>query len=96
MPAVVHIMGVDHAFQIATAFFGSPFDPLMDDDVVKYNIEKPITEYPQSYGQQIGVVGRHAAIVEQGNGRKAEDNGKPVVFFEGVPVHGMMGLVPYP
>ena len=42
VPAVVNIVGIDHPVQIGSAFFRPPFDSLMNNKIMKNQIENPI------------------------------------------------------
>lgn len=96
MFAVVNIMRMDHPLQVGASFFRHPFYPLVDDNIVKHDIKEPITEDPQSDTDHVRVVFDLGEIIKDRDRRDAENNGKQVVLFKRMVMHGVVGLMPPP
>jgi len=59
------VVCIDHSLQVFVPPFRMPANTLVNDDVVKYYIEDPITKNTQTHGDQVGFVRRYRSIIEQ-------------------------------
>jgi hypothetical protein len=89
-------MRMDHPLKVATSLLRSPPQPLVNDNVVKNEIEQPVKKDPQPDRQHIRIVFHEAEIVKKSNGWETKDYSKQVIFLKGMIVNGMMGFVPAP
>jgi hypothetical protein len=93
---MVDIVRMDHPLQIRTFLLRAPFQPLVDNNIVKYQIEQTIAKDPDADTDEIRIVDNLGEIVQQPNGGKAEYKGKKIIFFQGMIMNGMMRFVPAP
>ena len=82
MFAVVNIVRMNHTLQIAASFFWSPSNPLMYNNIMKYEIKKAVCEDSQCDGYHVRIVTDLREIVKNPDGWQAEYKGKQVVPFE--------------
>lgn len=96
MPGVMCIMCIDHALEVAALLFQPHADPLMNDDVVKDQVEKTVAENTDGDADQIRVVIDEGGVIEERYARKTEHQSKKVVALCLVVMNSMMRLVPAP
>lgn len=53
---MMHIVSVDHSLQIPAPFDDTPSDPLMNDNIMKNEIEKTVQENTQTYREHIWII----------------------------------------
>ncbi len=56
MFTVMNVMRMDHPLQIPAAFGWTPFDALVNNDVVKNKIKNSVAEYTKAYGQHVRII----------------------------------------
>jgi len=96
MTAVMDVVCMDHPLQVLAAIGWLPPYALMDNDVMKYNVEQSIAENSDANGDPIWIVHNQTEIVDQGYGRDAEDNSEQVVPFKGMVMYGVVRPMPDP
>lgn len=90
MTAVMDVVCMDHPLQVLAAISWLPPYALMDNDVMKYNVEQSIAENSDANGDPIWIIHNQTEIVDQGYGRDAEDNSEQVVPFKGMMMNGVV------
>lgn len=93
---MVDVVRVNHTLEVLAAAFRAPFDALVNDDVVEYEVEEAIAEDANTGCYAVRTVSNEAVIVDQTYGWYTEHHGEPIVSFKGVVVYGVMGSVPDP
>jgi len=96
MLAVMNVMSMNHALQVAASFFRQPLDALVHDDVMENKIKEAIAKNAQPHGDKIWIVGHQGGVVEQPNGGKTKDGRKPVVSFQRMIVYRVVRAMPSP
>ncbi len=96
MLAVMHIVSMNHTAQVAASFLWSPLKALVYNDIVKYQVENPVTDDANCHREQIRTLVHRSGYNKKNYGRYAEDYGKPVILLQRMVVHGMVRFVPYP
>jgi hypothetical protein len=76
MFAVVNIVRVDHSLQIPGLFFRPPFQSLVYDDVVKYEVKQSITENAEADRNHVRIVDLNTIVVKQEYGWQTEHEGE--------------------
>jgi hypothetical protein len=85
---------MDHTLQVRAFSPRPPLHALVDQDIVKEEIEEAITEDSDANRKHVDVMFHLAEVVNECHGRHAEDQRKEVVPFQPVIVNGVMRLVP--
>src|SRR5204863_3542075 len=96
MTSMMDIMRLDHPLQVAAPFLRAPLESLMDDYIMKNEIEKAIEKNAKPCCKHIRVIRHLAEVIEESDRWQAEHHCKQIIFFEGVIMYRMMRLVPRP
>src|SRR6188768_1650134 len=96
MFAVVYVMRVDHALQIPTPLIRAPPNALVNDNIMKNQVEYTVAKDTHTARDQVRIVCDLCGVIKQSNGRQTKNYSKPIVLFNGMIMNGMMRLVPHP
>lgn len=96
MPGVVNIVRIDHSLQVAAFLSKAQPYPLMNDNIVKDEVEDAITKDPNGHADEVWIEIYERSIVKKRHARNAEYQCKKIIALRLVMVNGMMRAVPAP
>lgn len=96
MFAVMDIMRMDHPLQVSASLPWSPFQSLVNDDVVKNEVKDAIAKDAECHADHIRIIHYLCEVVKDPDRGKTEDQCEQIILFEGLVMYSMVRLMPAP
>jgi hypothetical protein len=96
MFCMMYVMRVDHPLKVTTSFLWSPLQSLVNNNIVKNEVEQSVKKNSQSDGKHVRIVFDEAEIVKQSDRRQAENYREQIIFFKHMVMNRMVGFMPGP